>query len=63
MNENNSLYEEKVYERKLRYTIYESLDQVNSKHIAVEGDVMSGIRLINDENIYACIDGKNCGKT
>ena len=43
LNENNSLQEEKVYERNFSYKVYESLDQVNSKLTAVEGEEICGI--------------------
>ena len=62
LNENNSFYEEKVYEKKTSYKIYDSLDQVKSKLIPVEGGVLSGIMLINDESFYACINGKKVEK-
>ena len=52
----------KCMKKTLSYKIYESLDQVNSKLTAVEGGVVSGIRLINDENFYACINGENAEK-
>ena len=35
---------------------------MNSKLAAVEGEVTSGIMVINDENLFACIIVKKCGK-
>ena len=60
LNENYSLHEEKVYERNPSYKIYESLDQVKNILAVVEGGMISGIKLINDENFYVCINGKKC---
>ena len=56
LNENNSLHEEKVYERYPSNKICESLDQVNSKLTAVEGSVIRGIRLRYHEIFYVCIN-------
>ena len=49
-------------ERNPIYKIYECLDQVNSKRTAVEGGVINGIRLMNDEDLYVCINEKNMEK-
>ena len=57
--ENNSLYKEKKYQRNPSYKLHDILDQVNSKFTAVKGGVLSGLWLINDENVYVCINGKN----
>ena len=62
LNENNSLNEEKVYERNSRFKNYESLDQVKNILTAVKEGVLSGVQLINDENFYVCINGKKRGK-
>ena len=61
-NENSSLHEKKVHERNPSYKIKESLDQMNSKLTAAEGEVISGIRLMNDENFYVSINGMTSGK-
>ena len=61
LNENNSLHEDKVYERYPSYKIYESLDQVNSK-LTVRGGVISGIRLMNEEVFFVCIHWKKHGR-
>ena len=48
-----------MYKWNSSYTIYGNLDQVNSIVTAVEGGVISRIKLMNDENCYICIYGKN----
>ena len=52
LKENNSMHEERVFKRNASYKIHDSLDQVNSKFSAIEGRVVRGKRLINDDNFF-----------